>query len=138
MSASRDKSQRVAFLYTNLYQLYRKEKGSDQLDKHQVKSGLDKLSMLSFSTDAVKRATFHSNIIKAGQAEAKSVQPLAAKYHPRNLENAQPHPLDPLRLPGADRAVVDLRENVQRLQGLQKRLRFMLNEIDDLSPKKKK
>lgn len=127
MSATRDKSQKTTFVYTNLYQLYKK--GVHAASKA---PGLD-----------APLAT--GKVLKAGDLKdpAFKVEP----YRPAELlskriarETSGPSPIQqpiyvkkPAVLAQAQApALASLKQNLQSLSDLHARLRFMLKELEDL------
>jgi len=140
MSASQDRSQKVAFLYTNLYQLYRNEKSETQSQKSQgkpglkqafIKSKLDRISMISFSTEAVKRATVYSRIIKAKRLQSRGLE----VSKPQLIAKSEIRPVKIVREVKSlsERTIEDLRRHVSSLDKLHKRLRFMLKELGEMT-----
>jgi hypothetical protein len=107
MSATRDQNQKFKFIYANLYQIYRNER-----PQH--------------STPPVERSsgTVFGQIIKS--ADARAFQ----SYSPMEILKK---PETPQVKISADTAVQGLRENLNKLNDLHARLRFMLKEIEELT-----
>lgn len=148
MSASRDKSQKIGFVFSNLYQLYRK--GKDAATAAEIPNGAEVLldvhaqgpvsiprpshpggSGLVIKTGDLKHQSQvepHNPTeflaLRAGVAEAMKLQSQRASVAGKRV------PRPPV-LP-ASTAVVTLRENLKALNDLHSRLRFMLQELEDL------
>jgi hypothetical protein len=113
MSATRDKSQKITFVFTNFHKLYKK--GKDAAHGAQVPP--------PFNPSA--------HVLKAGDAYTTNLSaPLAVREHrPAELIGkrlAKPPVLQPTT------AIVTLRENLKSLTELHSRLKFMLEELEDL------
>lgn len=124
--ANRDKSQNVGFVYTNIYQLYKKAQNADAA---QVAAA-----------GAASAATQLKSDSRVWRADDLSGIRITA-FQPRTLERpAQPAPQARVAQPG-ERPVVgnpfdDLKQNLEKLQDLHSKLRFMLKELEDLVGKK--
>lgn len=177
MSASRDKNQKFTFVYSNLYQIYKKEKEADQATQTPPTSGVVlKTETLSSSNPIVQVRDYQapelkhpapaqsnpysnplphlSSIPLANQQaqpqanprpESKQNQPAAkitsitppqfqaqfqAQFQGRRVK--LPDFLES-QVPARQAASLeDLKNNLNSLQQLQKRLRFMLQEIEEL------
>lgn len=111
MSASQDSSQKITFVYTNLYSLYKKGKEAA-------------ISSNPFGIPAADKA----RVIRAG-----SLQPgLRIKsWHPTSFD-------DPVQTHHPrSKEVQNLKASLNSLKNLQSRLHFMLTELEDLSKTKK-
>jgi hypothetical protein len=140
MSATRDKSQKTTFVYSNLYQLYRKGK---------VAAGEASVSVESRSS--YFEIPSESNVLKVGdlkaeaRANALKVDPfsppeligkrLDVRAAESRLQVVSPEriPLGKPVSPASDSAVFSLKQNLIALQDLHSRLRFMLKELEELS-----
>jgi hypothetical protein len=111
MSAERDQSQKFKFVYSNLYQLYQKGK------------------VAAKNAPGVVSGT----VIKAGA----KVQPLARPYEGRDFSQEKRINLQrvhEMRESAPEKkAVASLRQNLSELENIQNRLRFMLQELEDLT-----
>jgi hypothetical protein len=113
MSATRDKSQKITFVFSNFYHLYKKGKDA--------------------ATDAeLPSVPSGERVLKAGDAHSELAQPLAV-----NLREHKPAEFIGKRIPKPpvlppSTAIVSLRENLKSLTDLHSRLRFMLQELEDL------
>ena len=111
MSATRDKSQKVAFVYSNLYQLYKKEKAQKSVPPQR-----------------------HSNIIRTGEVKrvSEGLRPglKIHAYQPIELKSSKK---EPVVSHGNSRSttVEGLKKNLERLQALQSRLQFMLVDLEE-------
>ena len=112
MSATRDRTQKIAFLYTNLYQVYKQQ---------QEESGAK-------STDASSDPTLSSGIIlKAGSTQAAQVTAFPG------LKIKSFEPLKPQKKSEKAVAVESLKENLKQLNDIHSRLKFMLQELEELT-----
>lgn len=109
MSASRDRSSNVKFVYSNLYRIYR--------------NGVDAaVNAEPFETgQVIRKEAFHPGLRierhQASEFKARKGSPMV-----------QPNPV-------ADQAVSDLKKNLNTLNDLQSRMQFMLKEIEELLKK---
>lgn len=109
--ANRDKSQNAGFVYTNIYQLYKKAQNATP----------------SISSDSrVWRADAIGDI-KISKFEPRTLapaRPVLATAAAATAAAPNPNPFD------------DLKQNMAKLQDLHSKLRFMLRELEDLVGKK--
>jgi hypothetical protein len=148
MSATRDQSQKVSFVYSNLYQIYQKGK-AEAIAAEVPNSGA-----------VIKAAEVSS--LSGGQLPAESPKPFAvnprshilktkdlrdpsnsmvssvkvAEYNPTAFIGkrvARPAILPPAQQSTA--AISSLKENLKSLNDLHSRLRFMLQELEELVKK---
>lgn len=142
MSATRDKKQRVAFVYSNLYEIYKKGKPQSQNDSKKEEKKSPGLTQDVFKTQ--------SGVLKVQSESRPSVEIKA--YHPANLlqkriENQRRREALEAIASGRvsrktpevaptqkDRAtpVESLKQNLEKLNDLHLRLKFMLKELEDL------
>lgn len=146
MSATRDKSQKTTFVYSNLYQLYRKGKEAATEASVPVES---KSSYFEIPSER--------NVLKAGDLKAESATLQVDRFNPpeltaKRLEARAIHarqessisdisiapkpsriPVGKPASPVPDSALSSLKQNLLDLQSLHARLRFMLKELEDLS-----
>ncbi len=123
MSANRDRSQKIAFVYSNLYRIYKEGKTEASKDISSPILG----GPISFTPGIrVDKEKFEShqsgNVIKAGDSK-HDVKAFAAKK------------LNPLSVKGSP--IDDLKKNLDQLNSLQEKLSFMLKELEDLTKDKK-
>lgn len=119
--ANRDKSEKVGFVYTNIYQLYKKSLNSNE----------------PVSTEATAKAHSLSSDSRVWRAE-DLVGVKVTKFEPRTLARVvAPNQALPSAAPknGAS-PFDDLKSNLNKLEDLHSRLRFMLKELEDLVNKK--
>jgi hypothetical protein len=123
MSATRDKSQKVTFVFSNFYRLYKKGKQA-AMNPHEV--------------DASR------HVLKA--ADVKTLQTRDALNPPApdltapfavNVREYRPAEFIGKRIPKppvlpSSTALVSLRANLKSLTDLHSRLKFMLEELEDL------
>ena len=135
MSATRDSSQKPTFVFTNLYELFKKSQEIQNKNAPQTTPDQKPLGVVS------------GTVLKMGQnpVAPKIVQP----YEPVELMNKR---VEEMRIKAqaayaaqaagakaaqqaSQNAVQDLRKNLGDLKDLQSRLRFMLQELEDLLKK---
>ncbi|OFZ54153.1 MAG: hypothetical protein A2428_02245 [Bdellovibrionales bacterium RIFOXYC1_FULL_54_43] len=129
MSASRDKTQKVAFVYSNLYQLYRKGKETAHpVEAAQVQPQAQPPTGQALAASAGAAVVRSGNVLKSDdlRAAALAITPYAptefiGKRVPR-----------PEVIATKNSAVESLKKNLQELNDLHSRLRFMLKELEDL------
>jgi hypothetical protein len=141
MSATRDQSQKVAFVYSNLYQIYQKGKNAAQsADISSVSPAVipaDQAS--SLVSESAPVVVSKSQILKADdlhKPEFSSVK--IAEYNPAAFIGkrvARPQSLPPVQNAQPTAAVSSLKENLKALNDLHSRLRFMLQELEELVKK---
>ena len=132
MSATQDKSQKTTFVYSNLYQLYKK---GQKAAKDSIVPETEPQVKISSKLDAAPFAAPSSrNVLKAGDVKAKTLEPKAEvsvrEYHPTSLIGkrvAKPEVVS------SNAALQSLKENLKNLNDLHARLRFMLQELEDLA-----
>jgi hypothetical protein len=136
MSASRDKTQKTAFVYSNLYQLYRKGKEAAMQADVPVSETHSSVFQLPNATATLAS---EKNVLKARDLKAEAApavndyQPpsLLAKRiveKPQALQKAQNN----VMMPAQNAAIQSLKENLKTLNDLHARLKFMLEELQDL------
>lgn len=114
MSATRDKNQKFTFVYSNLYQLYKK--GAEEKPVRSPVHPKDEFQVVSGRV--IKAQDLHHSVEKFNPVSllkpAKPDLKVESKVDPK---------LDPL---------LSLKQNLQSLSQLHERLRFMLSELEDL------
>jgi hypothetical protein len=130
MSATRDSSQKHAFVYSNLYHLYRK--GKDAAESAHVPAAAPKVDS--------RQGIVTGKIIKADEMAPGRVGLKVTRHEPPALLgkrlglNTGMEARRPARIDASRREAIEgLRSNLRSLQSLHERLRFMLKEIEDLS-----
>lgn len=134
MSATRDKNQRIAFVYSNLYQIYRK--GKDAAQSAQVETP-DRSAVIKtgFKTHSVKTEV-------AQQMKVDAYRPVEFLRTPLTqvpVKEERPTPViktpaqPPAHAPAPHAALENLKKNLGDLQDLHERLKFLLTELEDLS-----
>ncbi len=128
MSATRDKTQKITFVYSNLYEIYRK--------------GVERAR----NSDSAPQATVtHSGavtsvVIKAGQSpglRTSAAAPVVNPYTPAELIGKRVAKPAVIQAPQVARElpvspVEELKANLKTLNDLQSRLRVMLRELEEL------
>lgn len=134
MSATQDKSQKATFVYNNLYQLYRKGKNAASQAETPTAPAVESPELakpLAVSSRVIKTADRHEvKITEATPAPAPQVE----EFRPAQLIGkrvARPASLPPVSSRAA--AVESLRDNLRQLNDLHSRLRFMLQELEELT-----
>lgn len=182
MPASRDKSQRIAFVYSNLYQIYKKSKeeggqtastptrsvsrpasSSHVLRVGDLKSGRlgDEIKIRTFKPEAPVVREYRPMELLTKRVETRAAAaapalapatarapapvpvpvsaptPVAAKISP--LVNRHDQSISALHAITTrnDSEVDDLKKNLETLNELHGRLKFMLGELEDLVKSKK-
>jgi hypothetical protein len=149
MSATRDKSQKITFVYSNLYSSYRKgverarEGAIRESDRQSPSAAAEALTELATGRPSVQ--SFESGVVikardaKVGQARpaaapvAAPVTPRVSAYTPAELLGRRVS--RPQTVPAGKanaQAVEGLKDNLKSLNDLQARLRFMLKELEEL------
>lgn len=128
MSASRDKDQKAAFVFSNLYQLFKNQPTTET--KTEAKKPAQNFVPISGAPEQARSAAEH--VLKVGLTRAQVVnryQPaqLLGKRLELNEKKAQ------LLTPTP--AVEGLKKNLEALNDLHKRLHFMLKELEELTSK---
>jgi hypothetical protein len=140
MSATRDKTQKITFVYSNLYSVYRK--GVERArEGATAESGTESPSRAAEAlTELATAKSFESGVvIKASDSRAQ-----VSTYTPAELIGKRV--ARPAVLPAQARAqapaqaqaqatpqaVASLKDNLKSLNDLQARLRFMLEELEGL------
>lgn len=115
MPANRDKNQKYGFFYQNLYKLYKNTKNAEAE------------AVRDIVRDEANLESLHDVgpvVLKVGERAAAAMAAAAPAIAP----DAQPE----FR---ADPTFESLRDNLKRLSELHKKLKFMLEELEDLSKK---
>ncbi len=143
MSATRDKGSRIAFVYSNLYRIYRDTKNESEKQN----KGLEKVAIPTTRTD--------QNILKVGDLKSgEFASRVISEYQPTefiakkvDLSRTKEELLkvNPPELPsqevlnrGSSRggvALDSLKSNLKQLNDLHCRLKFMLGELEDILKK---
>lgn len=147
MSASQDKSQKVTFVYRNLYELFKAETASQEAGAVQPPPfGLTRLKpserVIKAGEEAVTEPASPRRVSSRRVASYQAPS-LLGKRLERETQSASPQatarvaktPAKPQKPtvtgPGSE-AIQGLKRNLDTLQGLQSRLRCMLREIEGL------
>ena len=125
MSASRDSTQKVTFLYTNLHEVYKKAKNAD-------------LSAIEAAAPVAKAELAHAGlelgrVIKTDDLHAPAFSQVrrhaTPELKPELRKVERPAYLATSR---ENSTLSGLKDNLKQLNDLHSRLRFMLQEIEDL------
>lgn len=118
MSATRDRSSGIAFSNTNVYLLYKKSKAANPMAP---------------TAEALEKAQT-SKVIRAEELGNMKI----TKFNPQSLGRvsmASEFKAEPV-VANQAKSLEDLKSNLNKLQDLHSRLRFMLGELEDLVKKK--
>lgn len=140
MPAERDRSQKVGFVYSNIYELYKQSQVLAKAEKEALKKG----GALK-SNSRVLRLDDLGNIkvTKFEPKELQKDQPVAIAEVLRQNSALGVNAKIVLHHPDAgtekkdEAAFQELKSNIERLQDMHSKLRFMLKELEDLVGKKK-
>lgn len=123
MSATRDKNQKVAFVYSNLYQIYKKG-GTSVSASAGVKT-----------TPVLKSQDLHAKNLNHptfGAVKVNNYTPVEILSRPTKTVK-KPEVLKQSEAAQAPASALDsLKQNLNALNDLHARLRFMLQELEDL------
>jgi hypothetical protein len=136
MSATRDKSQKTTFVYSNLYQLYRKGKEAAQKAEAEPNPSFHVLKTGDLKAPKIEEFTPPEFIGKRiEQAESAKSQGLTLNLSPvaARVLSTETVKMTEVQNRSHDSALASLKQNVQTLQDLHSRLRFMLKELEELS-----
>ncbi|MCC7441105.1 MAG: hypothetical protein IT285_05715 [Bdellovibrionales bacterium] len=136
MSANYDKNQKFSFVYSNLYQIYRKGKEAARAADLSALKGSETFHVLK--TEGVEH---HAGLRRAPARP----EPEIREYRPvelmgKRVQHAVPELREPaLRRHSAlpqpvpeDLTLKSLKQNLNSLTDLHQRLRFMLSELEEL------
>ncbi len=127
MSASRDTTQKFTFVYSNLYQIYRKGKEAAVSAPTPPAMDPEKLKNLGVqSGNVIKADDLHSS------ANVHVVRHEPPRFIAKRLETHRAFSKTSLH-PQRKEAIEGLRDNLKTLKGLHERLRFMLKELEELT-----
>jgi hypothetical protein len=149
MSAKQDKSQKIAFVYSNLYEIYRKGKSAALASG--VPAETDSVLGLDLSVSSQAPVVIPSGrVLKAKDLRPGQVQSLnpASPQAPVAKDartSAEIRPFAPIELLGkrvpkpevlktvaSNPAIDELKGNLKTLNDLHSRLKFLLQELEDL------
>lgn len=139
MSATHDSSQKVTFVYTNLYQLFKKEQEElKDLKTLQEPAAPEAQAAPVPPVASTPLGLTRGVILKSEDIREKKIQ--VSAYTPVELMGKRTIPKPAvLSKPQLEQnqAVQSLRKNLGNLQDLHSRLKFMLTELDELVKTKK-
>lgn len=121
MSASRDQSQKIAFVYSNLYKVYQQGKAAA---KDAVVPQPETAPVVApKSSNVIKTEDLHKPELKVS-----AFQP--TEFIGKRVE--RPAVIAKAVAPAPKEALNSLKDNLKALNDLHSRLRFMLQELEDL------
>src|SRR4051812_45155216 len=123
MSATQDKSQRTTFVFNNLYQLYKKGVASPVAVQTAEVSGLQKGKIIKAAEISMQDPE---------KVEIKTYRPVEFLKSPAQLPK---NPAETITVAPKEIAINGLKKNLNELQDLHSRLKFMLKEIEELTKK---
>ncbi len=134
MSANRDTTQKTTFVYSNLYQLYRKGKeGADPSAHHSAHHSAHQAVFQL--PNSVGTLASEKNVLKSGDLKAEAA-PAVSAYQPPSLLTKRivdkPQALQQAQMPAQSAAIQSLKDNLKTLNDLHSRLKFMLEELQEL------
>jgi hypothetical protein len=131
MSATRDKSQKTTFVYSNLYQLYRRGK-----DAAKAAPGVEtpQASFVDLRDAETGERRPEGHVLKARDLrENTAAAPKVEEFRaPELIGKRIPNPLLKSTQQTQDSAIQSLKDNLKNLNDLHSRLRFMLQELEEL------
>ena len=128
MSASQDKSQKVAFVFSNLYDIYRKGKSSALASDPEAT--LEAASLVSPFV-ANSRVLKHGDLSQGDRPASPA--PAIHAFTPIELIGKRVKTPESLLLKaGSNPALDSLKTNLKTLNDLHSRLRFLLQELENL------
>ena len=119
--ANRDKSQKVGFVYTNIYQLYKTAQNAPQAAP---------AAQAPAPAAAATQLKSDSRVWRAEELAGIKI----TSFQPPQL--SRPEKVNPATAVPNGNPFDDLKSNMNRLQDLHSKLRFMLKELEDLVNKK--
>ncbi len=140
MSATRDKNQKVAFVYSNLYQLYKKGKeAASAADVSRVEQTSEAQAPVQaaqiLKVENLKDPTFAQ--IKVSSYNPTEFITKRIERKPAVLKEAQKVSVQqsfvrPMSVENENPVIDSLKQNLKSLNDLHSRLKFMLQELEDL------
>ncbi len=127
MSATRDKSQKTTFVYSNLYQLYRR--GKEAAKSAEVPPQASFVDLRDSETGE-RRPEGH--VLKAQDLRENSSVKVQEYRAPELIGKRIQNPLLKSARDVQDGAIQSLKDNLKNLNDLHARLRFMLQELEEL------
>lgn len=113
MPATRDKNQKVTFVYSNLYQVYKK--------------GLEAARTAGSPVGLTRGKVLKPGDVHESRIQVESYRPASLAAPSSSLQQRQHLPMQQQK-----EALQSLRDNLKSLNDLHSRLRFMLKELEDL------
>lgn len=142
MSATRDKNQKIKFLHSNLYQIHGKEEATvvtpvgPAKKPHTSSSVLKSEDLNQGPLAAILVKKYQANELK-GKKVSQAPSPAAMRSNSsfiyKGISKATlPQPTLPKAPQSQSKSIEDLKHNLKTLNDLHSRLRFMLQELEDL------
>ena len=134
MSATQDKTQKIAFVYSNLYTLYKKGKEAAIAAPNVMPSaapfGLTRASLSALAPNYTSGKVLKTENLAQAKVNVTEFRP--AEFIAKRVETVR----EPLRVAKPEviqnHALNDLKKNLKNLNDLHARLQFMLKELEDL------
>lgn len=134
MSATRDKNQNPTFVYTNLYRLYRDGEAERKTETHVLKTG-DHTQEKKSTQVTVKEIEKTERVIRPYQPVELIGKRVGAPATPTPASSTA---AARSAVPPTRPEIQSLKDNLQKLNDLHQRLRFMLGELEELAKKDSK
>ncbi|MFL5813208.1 MAG: hypothetical protein ACJ763_06495 [Bdellovibrionia bacterium] len=135
MSANRDTSQKTTFVYSNLYQLYRKGKEAAEQAPATTPEAQASSQAIFQLPNPMGTLASEKNVLKTGDLKAEAA-PAVSAYQPPSLLAKRivdkPQALKQQPMPAQSAAIESLKANLKTLNDLHSRLKFMLEELQEL------
>jgi hypothetical protein len=135
MSATRDKNQKTTFVYSNLYQLYKK--GKEAAVQAEVPAAPASSQVLK--VENLNEPTFAATKVKISSYQPtefiqKRIEKKPAVLKVAEQANQFVRPFSVSEAPAVDQnpVIESLKNNLKSLNDLHSRLKFMLQELEDL------
>ncbi len=149
MSATRDKSQNIAFIYSNLYKLYKKEQSNlkptekkpETVGKVPPKPN-ERMAQIHEFPRIIKAGlgvpqTVKKEVKPAPQSLAKVREHVPTEFLAKRISSAKPavalyKTVQDAKPSSQSETLESLKSNLKSLNNLHERLKFMLKELEDL------
>jgi len=131
MSATRDQGQKIAFVYSNLYKLYQKGKTAAQ----DATVPVEEAPVEAPVAISQKTLATSSNVLKADDLNSpEKPGSKVSNYSPTEFigKRIVARPAVIAKTGAPREAISSLKDNLKSLNDLHSRLRFMLQELEDL------
>ena len=150
MSANSDKSQKSTFVFSNLYELYKRNQSASRATVPTSESAPAVKTPVGVSIQvkefpqgtAIHKSLNSGRVLKTGDLhQPEQLAPQVKEYQPAQLLGKRfPKPQSievavPSKTHVSNPAILSLKQNISQLSELHSRLKFMLTELEDLIKK---